>query len=925
MEQMDTADTGLWGKSRGLPRAYPLVWHLVDATAVAAVLWERYVPAGVCRLVADGLGVDAEHAGRLVAFWAGLHDVGKVMACFQEQDKQAFGRLAGYPQVPAPPVGHAYAAQVWLGQALAGLGYDAQRRTAPAFRVAQLLGGHHGWFSELLDGRVCLWPAHKVIPALGEGRWEAQRQAMLRAVYGLVGQPPPPRALPAEVAAVVCGLVILADWLVSQEAFLSDRLQVVPSAASQAELRRYYELTRAAAPGLLEAAGLNRVALRPGTFTEAFPYLEAPNDLQRSVAEQLPKLLERPGLLLVMAPTGEGKTEAALHSARLLGEVAGMSGVFVGLPTMATANQMHDRVGRYVARRAVTPAVPALLHSMAWLGVPVVPKMPDGAVLTHEEGPDQEASQATLPSAPSEWLQGRKRGLLACMAVGTVDQALLAVLRGKHNVLRLLGLAGKVLVVDEVHAYDAYMQGLLRVLLGWLGRFGVPVVLLSATLPAKVAGRLVHAYLAGAGHRIPLPVRVAYPGWVYADAGTGGVTVVPVRSEERALAVELRAVPLGRDSRPARAGVLRELLAPLVGGGGGCAAVVCNTVAEAQGTFLALRAWWQELAAAGGGLPELVLLHARFPQHRRDALVAELVARFGKEGDRARPAVVVATQLVEQSLDVDFDLVVSDLAPVALLLQRAGRCHRHARTWRPGWAANPRLVVLCPVGTAGALAIPPSWPVVYQRALLLRTYQLLQARGGRPVRVPQDVQEMVEAVYDEAFAEGATDHDLELVADEQVKESLAAMAAIPLPGTFSSLHDLTSAELDEELLATRLGADSVRVLCCYTDQAGQRWLDPSCRTPLPVRGSGPEGRFTRKDIQQVLAETVPVPATWVRHATAEHAPPSAWQRVPYLRDLVLLPHRLGPAGPEPAWLGERALLLDPELGLTTLTAVGGTR
>src|SRR5690606_25020 len=182
-----------------------------------------------------------------------------------------------------------------------------------------------------------------------------------------------------------------------------------------------------------------------------------------------------------------------------MGEAAGMPGYFFGLPTMATSDQMLRRVDEFRSRRGEGADSLTLLHSMAWLNAAYTGEGEESGVLTSD------------PMA-ARWLMGSKRGLLANLAVGTIDQARLAALRGRHNVLRMLGLSGKVLIADEVHAYDAFMQGLLKRLLEWLGALRVPVVLLSATLPAGVGRRLAEAYLVGAGIRDPQVPQVVYPG-----------------------------------------------------------------------------------------------------------------------------------------------------------------------------------------------------------------------------------------------------------------------------------------------------------------------------------------------------------------------------------------------------------------------------
>ena len=406
---------------------------------------------------------------------------------------------------------------------------------------------------------------------------------------------------------------------------------------------------------------------------------------------------------------------------------------------------------RAVGPRAEAPLT--LLHGMAWLNTRYAARRrAEGRVLTGDDcGQDR--------FAPTDWLLGRRRGMCAPWAVGTIDQALMAVLTSRYNVLRMFGLAGKTVIVDEVHACDPYMQGLLRQLLRWLGAFGTPVVLLSATVTARSARQLITAYLEGAlGRRraaeLAGQATAHYPGWVY-TAGSA-ITAVPVRLPARLpLRVGLREItrtmiPGTGIARPDREAALRTELSGLTVGGG-CALVICTTVDEAQQTFCQLRTWFAGLAAGGIFPPELDLLHARFPAWQRAEITGRMMQRYGKNGHRhgARPdaAVLVATAIVEQSLDLDFDLIVSDLAPVGLLLQRAGRCWRHEDLGvitRPAWAAGPRLAVLVPPGGPGKPQLFASWKAIYDESLLAATYRLLA--GREVIRIPGDVQELVDAV-----------------------------------------------------------------------------------------------------------------------------------------------------------------------------------
>ncbi|MET8779161.1 CRISPR-associated helicase Cas3' [Nocardia sp. NPDC004654] len=884
-------DLRLWGKRKGLSAPYPLVCHLLDAGSAAGVLWDGWLSRGLRRFIARGLGVDESRARAMVVWWAGLHDIGKAMPGFQSLDAESFSVLClDYPDGTAERRSHEYAAHAWLASALTTGGFKARA----AGTVAQMLGGHHGCFFAV-DRTVWARPLESV-PALGEKEWEQQRRLMMEMMHRCAGAPDPVSSVDQSTAAVITGLVVLADWLVSQELFLENQLTDLPAEGSEEELLAYFARVRARIPALLEAAGLSRLSLKPGGFVDDHGF--APNALQASVLSRLPALLGgRGGMAVVAAPTGIGKTETALSLAWLMGEAAGVSGVVFGLPTMSTANHMYGRLVEFGRRRADGPASLALLHSMAWMNDAYGPSV--GQPVTGDDhGGDVSVT---------EWLMQAYRGLLAPWATGTIDQALLAGVRVRYNMFRLLGLAGKVFVVDEVHAYDAYMQRLLCALLTWLGRIGAPVVLLSATLPIAVGQRLVRAYLTGAGHKTGAELEgCPYPGWLYADAETGAVSTVPVDTPASRLLMRAHPVKVHR-GRPRREPVLRELLAGLVESGAGCAAIICNTVADAQITYQFLKHWCD--TELDDDLPRVWTLHARFPADRRDELTEQIVDAYGITGTRPW-GVVVATQVIEQSIDLDFDLIISDLAPLALLLQRAGRGQRHPREHRPPWAAPTRIEVLIPTGTDG-LMIPGGWPFVYPVSLLQRTAALLNE--DRVVEIPTQVQGLMEQVYDEAFADGApSPADLDRISDDQIARATADQVAIPAPAALMDLAPLTHTDLDPDTFSTRLGADCGRVVCCYVDTDGTRWLDPDHTIPLPLHPPPGRRRLTRDQVKAVLSKAIPVPGTWTRGLADDNHPPETWAATAMLaRIAVLTTASVG----EPMRLGDKECVLDPDLGL----------
>lgn len=538
-------DARLCGKSEGLAEPYSVIGHLVDSAVVCGAVWDFVLSDWQRERIAEVLGVGLAEARQTVMFWAGLHDLGKIMPQFQDmilKERPAhcgFLGEAGFAHdrrldSAASRMRHEYATHRALPELLAELGYPASGgRLAKLLlaQVAQALGGHHGRYppdndpQDLRDPVVCC-------PELGSGEWAGQRREHLKALHCVVGNPAAPDcgSLPHTVAVVIAGMVIVSDWIASQEHVIEAQQQALngrPDFGSSDSLRAHAQRAARLAPGLLEDAGLGRATFRTGRFRDLFPEVRTPYPLQLSVEEGLYRAgLQGPGILLVTAPTGEGKTETALYAASLMGAASGSTGLFFALPTQATANQMYGRLVAFAQNNLRQPAQLTLLHGASDLYAPYADASPDvGASSMEVTEPrvlsDCEPHPAERNTSHDEpvsvvagrWLRQSGRGILAPIAVGTVDQALMGVLPLKRNAVRHFGLSGKTVVIDEAHAYDAYTHALLLRLLEWLGALGVPVVLLSATLTGEIARGMVRSYLTGADPppRVPMRTRSPHP------------------------------------------------------------------------------------------------------------------------------------------------------------------------------------------------------------------------------------------------------------------------------------------------------------------------------------------------------------------------------------------------------------------------------
>jgi CRISPR-associated endonuclease/helicase Cas3 len=717
----------LWAKTGADGRWHGLPYHLLDVAAAAEVLWDR-LPSTARTLPAQVFDSQTT-AMRTCVFLAAAHDIGKANCHFQAKSSAQHARLSelgvALPQSsPNDNPRHGQATGAHLHPWLA----DRWRWTnLAAETVALAVGGHHGSFSE---------NTHRTRLTVDCAPWACIGQALLDALSDVLAAEPPtePKSLNPFLG-WLSGLVSVADWLGSHESMTVWQTGERP-------LADYLREARCRARRLLDELHWQAP---PATtmlpIAELVPTGTRPNALQQLAVELGPAS----SLAIVEAPTGEGKTEAAFalaEPARSCG-----AGVYFALPTMATANGLFGRVEAYL-RKATRDAdlETRLLHSQAWL----FRDRTQTAKNPGDEGDDQERQA-------HDWFAGSKRGLLAPFGVGTIDQGLIAALRARHGFVRLFALAGKTVIIDEVHAYDVYMADLIGVLLGWLSALGCRVMLLSATLPKARRNAMLRAW----GVKGELPTG-QYPCVTYVSAEgrvlARGFDVQP----RKPLTVE--AIQAG-DGESWEQGATRLL--QLVRTRGGLGAMVLNTVGHAQYAYD-----WLQRQELGG--VHVDLFHARFTAQDRDAIEKRVLARFGRNGARRQPSLLVATQVIEQSLDLDFDHMVSALAPIDLLIQRAGRLHRHRRRADGGLRedgaderSNPVLHVLMP--PLDADDVPNIEDPVYGHDVLLRTLERL--RSNPQIARPSDVADAVEAVY----AEG--DRAASMSAWEQQLKDLEARTA----------------------------------------------------------------------------------------------------------------------------------------------------
>ncbi len=721
-----------WGKARPEVTAaatwHPAACHCLDVAAVAEALLSTQ--PDIAAATASRCGWPVPAFIKATVFWVALHDLGKFSRSFQRLAPEHWPPGLIGPR-PAGPRHDALGLAMLCGdeEILAVL-----TTRLPGWKpqdVKLLLGavaGHHGR-PVMAPGIDEAWVC--------SGCWAAAR-AFVAEVAACLAPPalkPPPPKTGAVLSWWLAGLTNLCDWIGSSVTWFP---YVGDDCAS---LSGYWSTAQRQARVAIHDSGLLPVESAPRrSLTALIPSLggQTPTPMQHR-AETTP-LPDGPICVIIEDATGGGKTEAALMLAHRLIAAGRADGLFIALPTMATADAMFGRLAESYRALFAAEARPslALAHGRAALNMLFQGSILAGAKTASGRESADEAETGSAQCAA--WLaEERRRVFFAHLGVGTIDQALLGVLAARYAALRLFGLSRKVLVVDEAHAYDPYMAEELKRLLSFHAMLGGSSVILSATLPRATRGALLEAFALGLGAE---PYRTAsdhYPLMTIASA-TGG-------AEHGA---EMRAV-LRRTLPVRRLGTVDEAVAALAEAArqGACAIWVRNTVDDA-------RVGAEALQAAG---IEPILFHARFAMGDRLHIQSDVLNWLGKNGtpeDRAprgEGRVLVATQVVEQSLDLDADVMVTDLAPVDLLIQRAGRLQRHPdrSAFRPGRFTTAELLVVSPDPVP---APDEAWArdaalggtaFVYAPHILWRSARALFAAGA--IAVPGGVRALVEAVY----------------------------------------------------------------------------------------------------------------------------------------------------------------------------------
>ncbi len=819
-----------WGKAdRSLEKGelwHPLVYHSLDVAAVG----EGYLARNTSlrKRLTQFIGMPEKVWISWFRFFLALHDLGKFSFTFQELRPEILRLCRQDPGLNAESkysLHHSSMGYLLWREALRGMalreswcGEDAEGDMREILDVWMALSsGHHGQPPDNSDPQYPNSPLRMARYFTAADRQSAE--AFVRCV--LVQLPPLPLPVtglePAlldrmqKASWVLAGIAVLCDWLGSNTRFFTYCTESMP-------LEKYFEShARRAAEKVLDETGLIPLEISSATgFHALFPSQgkRVPTPLQTAV--QQVEVPEGPGLFFLEDLTGSGKTEAALLLGHRLMKAGAANGLVLALPTMATANAMHGRISecyRKLFEEGSNPSI-SLAHSASGYRLdPGRSDLPAGPQSSSQYS-DSDLDASAYCNA---WIaEGRKRALLADVGVCTVDQALLSVLPSRHQSLRLLGLSRKVLILDEVHAYDRYMNTLIETLLEFHAGLGGSAILLSATLPGRARRAFSKAFHRGLEAQTaptqelptvepwpPFPLMTSVHGAAYTETT---VAATPRVSRQ----VQVRFIPDVQQAITFLKGFLKR---------GNCVCWIRNTVTDAIDGYELLKG---EITGV-----EISLFHARFALGDRLDIEQQILDSAGPRSIAAKrkSRIVVATQVVEQSLDLDFDEILIDLAPMDLMLQRAGRLRRHARDAQgnPIEGEDARGPITVHLLSPEPIPNPQAdWYSSFFRgaafvypnhAQLWLTARKLEEKGGWSV--PGDSREMIESVFGENVQapEGLAASDEKSEGVGKAERSAARMNAL----NFGRGYQKDEHWSEDTLAPTRLGKPTIQVILARWD------------------------------------------------------------------------------------------------------------
>jgi CRISPR-associated helicase Cas3/CRISPR-associated endonuclease Cas3-HD len=868
-----------------------LAQHLTDTMMVSRLLWDHWLSSKTRDWLDDALH---GHGREVLSFLAGVHDVGKCSPAFEKQasyrpDLMAMLSDNGY--VIPPDLGKSgelrhetagfFALSEW---------FAANDMPVPLSRcLAIIVGGHHGVY----HSRATYHDKRHKREYYGAGEWSSTRTAIIDDMASMTGFTAIMRDLDADaiiqpIQSVLTGIVVVADWIASS-AYLFPLCGAGTVTNEDARVRRAWDTLGFPTPWTY-----TRPASADAMLETRFGLTRCHANGMQSLAVDIARGASGPTMMIIESPMGSGKTEAALMAAEALSRTQNAGGLVFALPTQATANGILPRFAQWLTNSTDGSESLELLHGAARLN-----KNYDR--LRAEQTFDNDGN---VGIEVNTWFDGSKRGLLANFVVCTIDQILMSALQSKHFDLRHLGLSGKTVIIDEVHAADDYMAVYLDRALEWLGALKCSVILLSATLPRSRREAMANAYHTGlCGNMEVTTPRTGYP--MITTVNSTGVSASSPVGRQRAMA-SVHVHHLCESRYVSVESLLADKLA-----NGGNAAVICNTVSSAQSHYEALRTLGYDT----------ILIHSRFIASERARIEDVIRSRYGRDGShRPRRSIVVGTQVLEQSLDIDFDIMVSEIAPIDLMLQRAGRLHRHdhvrpadleaAELWVDGWRREHGRIVFDP-GSLSVYGTGHAHKKVPGKLLaafgLLRQHPVLSIPGDIPVLVDKGYGSPLSEFFPDSPEEDEIESSVTDMNDNtKVSESLATTfllrspspAASARPGEFITAGETHPVLWGSNERARPLNDEKARAQVRDTDTGLSVVMMKRAGdglTFVPSNGNGLViGTSTPPDddlAREIMTQTISLPASlsgpWVVDAMIRwlerRGLVAAWQQSPWLK------------------------------------------
>lgn len=688
--------THFWAKTTADDKPGISVYdHMVNVGCVARCIAEA-VPE-----ILEQFQLQSSIVGALAA----LHDLGKISPGFQlkckawleENNLSKIARNGCWDT--GMEANHGKISHAAIQSFLTDVGID---RKSAKF-VSAVLGAHHGRLTPPNDRGYR--PSGLISDSASKIDWDTERMTNAQEIWNFFEDSKTLLTLTDDTPSLwwLAGLTSVADWIGSDERYFS------PERRTEGE-----DVAAFARKALDEIGFITPTVIKNLSFESLFDF--PPNDMQSKALATI----TGPGVYVIEAPMGMGKTEAALGAAYQLMSDGKASGIYFALPTQATSNRIHLRMNEFLHRIAPDAPSSRLIHGNSWL-MQTTPELLPSSTVAH-------GSAADDARTGRDWFSSAKRALIAPFGVGTVDQALLGVVAAKHFFVRHFALAGKVVILDEIHSYDLYTGTLIDKLITTLEGLGCTVIVLSATLTGKRRTQILSSMAAD----LEDEATRAYP---LITGCNEGQTVEPVAAtppKPRTVAVEFITTDNASDE------------AIRVARDGGAVLWICNTVSAAQQQYNRFK----DLNIPVG------LIHSRFPFWQREKVEDKWMKLFGKAGEGRCGSILVSTQVVEQSVDLDADLLITELAPTDMLLQRIGRLWRHERVQRPVKASRICIIEesksledfrnMTPQEIKKALG---SKAFVYDPYILLRTLDVWKKQND--IIVPQQIRSLIEVTYEE--------------------------------------------------------------------------------------------------------------------------------------------------------------------------------